>query len=242
MNGRICSTCSRSCPGTRCSSHLIADAGFVGDNTNAALMANTIPFLIRQSCMATFKAWEKITCKTTGETLVMYRPDDQGKQGKPWLHLRLIVVVDRRRNREGKRPKPVWLLTNVLDPTRLSARQAGEFYRMRWENEGMFRTYKRTLNKLKLVNRTLRTARREAHGSLLACRLLLGQGQGAWAQHLKSEGSRKARPSEQGGREGEQGVYSPRRAILAVREGLLKAMRFSERERDLFGEADARRM
>ena len=50
---------------------------------------------------------------------------------------------------------------------------AAKFYRWRWRNEGLFRTYKRTINKLKLSSRTVRQVHREAELSLLATRVLL---------------------------------------------------------------------
>jgi hypothetical protein len=70
----------------------------------------------------------------------------------------------------------VWLITNVLDAERLPRRTAGKFYRWRWRNEGLFRTYKRTLGKVKLRSRTVVQVHREAEGSLLATQLLLAQG------------------------------------------------------------------
>jgi hypothetical protein len=45
-----------------------------------------------------------------------------------------------------------------------------------WGNEGLFRTCKRTLKKVKLASRTVRLVHREAEGSLLALQLLLAQG------------------------------------------------------------------
>jgi hypothetical protein len=48
--------------------------------------------------------------------------------------------------------------------------------RWRWRNEGLFRTYKRTLGKVKLMSRTVAQVHREAAGSLLATQLLLAQG------------------------------------------------------------------
>src|SRR5262249_7852017 len=53
---------------------------------------------------------------------------------------------------------------------------ASKFYRWRWRNEGLFRTYKRTLGKVKLLSRTVAQVHREAEGSLLATQLLLAQG------------------------------------------------------------------
>lgn len=70
----------------------------------------------------------------------------------------------------------VWLITNVLDAQRLPRHTAGKFYRWRWRNEGLFRTYKRTLGKVKLMSRTVVQVHREAEGSLLATQLLLAQG------------------------------------------------------------------
>src|SRR4029077_12730880 len=70
----------------------------------------------------------------------------------------------------------VWLLTNVLDAEKLPRPTAFKFYRWRWRNEGLFRTYKRTLGKVKLMSRTVVQVHREAEGSLLATQLLLAQG------------------------------------------------------------------
>ncbi len=70
----------------------------------------------------------------------------------------------------------VYLMTNVLEEQRLPRRTAAKFYRWRWRNEGLFRTYKRTLGKVKLMSRTVAQVHREAEGSLLATQLLLAQG------------------------------------------------------------------
>jgi len=41
-----------------------------------------------------------------------------------------------RKKKKGKsKSYDVWLITNVLDPKRLSLAQASKFYRWRWENE-----------------------------------------------------------------------------------------------------------
>ena len=53
---------------------------------------------------------------------------------------------------------------------------AARFYRMRWESECFFKTYKRVIKDVKLVSQTTVMAMREAEVSLLACQLLLGQG------------------------------------------------------------------
>ena len=78
--------------------------------------------------------------------------------------------------RSRRRKVDVWLLTNVEDRRRLPVELASQLYRWRWENEGLFRTYKRTLKKIKLQSRTLRLVHREAEASMIATQLLLCQG------------------------------------------------------------------
>ena len=73
----------------------------------------------------------------------------------------------------------VWLFTNVEDRKQLPLEMAGACYRWRWENEGFFRTYKRTLKKVTLMSRTLRLVHREAEASMIATQLLLCQGASA---------------------------------------------------------------
>ena len=62
-----------------------------------------------------------------------------------------------------------------------------EVYRWRWENEGFFRTYKRTLKKVTLMSRTLRLVHREAEASMIATQLLLCQGALAMPAPKKNE-------------------------------------------------------
>lgn len=68
------------------------------------------------------------------------------------------------------------MLTNVLDSAKLPLPLAAFFYRLRWESEGFFRTYKRTLKKVKLMSRTVRLIHREAEATMIATQLLLCQG------------------------------------------------------------------
>src|SRR5262249_34751501 len=75
----------------------------------------------------------------------------------------------------GRKKQDVWLLTNVLDRQRLGRQRVAEIYRWRWHVEGVFRTYKRTLPKIKLRGRTEALVYREAEVSLLALQILLAQ-------------------------------------------------------------------
>ena len=96
-------------------------------------------------------------------------------------------------------------MTDILDPERLTAQTAAKFYRWRWRNEGLFRTYKRTINKIKLSSRTVRLAHREAEASLLALQILLAHADLAHRSRTANEG---------------QPVISPRKVLLEIRKEL----------------------
>ena len=130
---------------------------------------------------------------------VFYWPEYAQKKGQPPLPCRLIRVPAR-----GQAKHDVWLLTDVLDPARLSAATAAKFYRWRWRNEGVFRIYKRTINKMKLSSRTVRLVHREAEVSLLALQLLLAHADLA------------LRPAKTSG----EPVISPRKVLMEIRREL----------------------
>jgi hypothetical protein len=147
---------------------LVADAGYVGYHLLAALQTAGLFFLIRLSSRAPLYVPDKSTLKHYREGLVYYWPQKVQKQDRPPIPVRLLRI-------RGDRAD-VWLITNVVEEHRLPKKTAGKFYRWRWRNEGLFRTYKRTLGKVKLMSRTVAQVHREAEGSLLATQLLLAQG------------------------------------------------------------------
>jgi len=147
---------------------LVADAGYVGYQLMAGLQAAGLAFLLRLSSRAPLYVPDKSTLKKYREGLVYYWPQTVQNQDLPPLSVRLWRI----RGEKGD----VWLITNILDEERLPRHTAGKFYRWRWRNEGLFRTYKRTLGKVKLMSRTVAQVHREAEGSLLATQLLLAQG------------------------------------------------------------------
>ena len=106
---------------------------------------------------------------------------------------------------KGQAKHDVWLLTDVLDPARLSLATAAKFYRWRWRNEGVFRTYKRTINKLKLSSRTVRLVHREAEVSLAG----VADPPGACGPGAATEADRRRAP-----------VISPRKVLIEIRREL----------------------
>lgn len=147
---------------------LVADACYLGYQLFTDILGAQAAFLVRVSSRAYLYSDKRVRLRRFREGLVYYWPGPARQAGQPALRLRLIRVA-------GKKGRDVWLLTSVLESTRLSRRQAAEIYRWRWRIEGIYRTYKRTLPKIKLWSRTEALVYREAEVSLLALQLLLLQ-------------------------------------------------------------------
>ncbi len=178
---------------------IVADAASRGYDLAWAILQAQRSFLLRMSSKIDLYTLERATLKTWSEGPVSYWPAYVQKQGKPPIACRLIRVPAK-----GRVKRDVWLLTNVLDPARLSRATAARFYRWRWRNEGLFRTYKRTINKLKLSSRTVRLVHREAEASLLALQLLLAHADLALRPQQTVEGP----------------VISPRKVLREIRQEL----------------------
>jgi hypothetical protein len=190
---------------------VVADAGYNGYDLARAILASGASFLIRMSSKVDRFVDQPTDPTRFGQGQVTYWPNQARKKGLPPLRLRLIRVRGQRQVNGARRKVDVWLLTNV-NASRMSIARAADFYRLRWENEGLFRTYKRTLSKVRLVGRTVRAVHREAYGSLLACQLLLAQA--TWAQRAYREATSVA-----------VAPCSARQAILVIRDELKAAMR-----------------
>jgi hypothetical protein len=147
---------------------LVADAGYVGYELLTELQTAGHAFLVRLSSRAPLYVEDKSTLRHYREGEVYYWPVWVQKEDRPPLTVRLLRI-------EGDKAD-VWLITNVLDVGRLPKAKAAKFYRWRWRSEGLFRSYKRTLGKVKLMGRTVAQVHREAEGSMLATQLLLAQG------------------------------------------------------------------
>jgi hypothetical protein len=177
---------------------IVCDAAYMGYELVRAIVASRRSFLFRMSSKVHLYTPEEATLKDWTEGPVLYWPEYAQRVGMAPLSCRLIRVPA-----EGKVKHDVWLLTDVLDPARLSAATAAKFYRWRWRNEGVFRIYKRVINRMKLSSRTVGLVHREAELSLLATQLLLAHADLA------------LRP-ETGAAVGEP-VLSPRRVLIEIR-------------------------
>lgn len=152
---------------------VVCDAGYTGYGLCRDLLSQGVNFLIRMSSQVPLYTEQQQPVEEFREGIVYYWTDEARRHKDPPLRLRLIRVTGTQRTKHGTRSYDVWLLTSVLSSRRLSVSQAGQWYRWRWENEGFFRTYKRTLSMVKLKSHTIALVHREAENALLATQLLL---------------------------------------------------------------------
>lgn len=164
---------------------VVTDAGYPSFELAKAMTAQNVCFLMRVSSNMTFYLDHELDAPVEAwqEGEVYWWPHELRETKQRPLKVRLLQVKGRKH--------PVWLITNVFEAERLSLATASRFYKLRWENEGFFRSFKRTLGKVKLTCRTEALVYREAEGSLLATQLLQAQGVHALAacEHKQAKNS-----------------------------------------------------
>ena len=149
----------------------VFDAGFLGYEWAQAIQALNRYFLVRVG--SNVRLWVEDLNKTMraewkdGE--VWLWPD--GKHKHAPLVLRLIRLET---TAQASRTKnEMWLVTNVLDESKLTRAEASDLYQKRWRaNECTFRDWKKTLDESKLESRTPDMAEREQELGLCAMQVL----------------------------------------------------------------------
>ena len=136
------------------------DAGFVGYPLWAQIAGRGLSFLVRVGANVSLLTESSDCTIRRHGNLVLCWPVTAQKGKLPPLRLRLVRV------RIGRRC--MWMLTNVLDPDRLTSEQIVKFYKMRWGVEVEFRGLKQTLDRTKLRCRNSQRLIAELHWSLLA--------------------------------------------------------------------------
>ena len=140
---------------------VVADAGFVGYGLCLRLLRHGTHFLLRVGGNITLLKGLGY-CHEERDGLVYLWPQKH-RRCRP-LVLRLIVL---RRGRQD-----VYLLTDVLDPERLTDEEAATLFGMRWGEEVFYRSYKQTMERRKLLSRRGATCLAEAQWTLLGLWLL----------------------------------------------------------------------
>jgi hypothetical protein len=141
---------------------ICADAGFVGYDFWRSIVDRGHSFLIRVG--SNVRLLKHLgTVRQKGDIVYCW-PDEVMKKKRPPLVLRLLRFHDGR----GE----VYLVTNILDDTQLTNKQASLIYRCRWGVELQFRSLKQTYGRSKLRARTPEIAEVELHWSLLGLTML----------------------------------------------------------------------
>lgn len=117
---------SRIWPNSPTGSLVVADAAYRGYDLAHESLAAGASFLVRVSSKVWLYVDEATPLKDFQEGVVYYWPQERQQAGQPPLKLRLIRVRNRRRKHA------VWLLTDVLESSRLDVHHAAQFYRWRW--------------------------------------------------------------------------------------------------------------
>jgi len=143
---------------------LVGDVGFGGFDFLWTVARSQVHFLVRCASNTTLlvEGTQQQIRREGDVRFVWLWPS--GRRRHPPLRLRLIVL------RRGK--QSVYLLTNVLEPQRLSRTVAGKFYRGRWGIEVNYRSFKQTMERCKVLARTPDPGSLELAGNILAMGLL----------------------------------------------------------------------
>lgn len=143
---------------------LLADAGYTGFDLMLELHGRAVTFVMRCGSNLTLLAdgaTQRIE-RRSGQTYVYLWPGN--RRGVLPMCLRLLTI--KRRN------KPVYLLTNELDSTRLPRSMAAELYRARWGAEIGYRELKQTLDRRKLLSRSNQVGSIELSAAIVSWAIL----------------------------------------------------------------------
>jgi hypothetical protein len=146
---------------------ITADAGFVGFDFLQLIVASGRHFLVRVG--SNVRLLRKLGTVRESQGIVYLWPDAAARRGALPLVMRLVVLSNGRH--------PVYLVTSVLSSHRLSDRQIGDLYRLRWGIELFYRHLKQTYQRRKLRSLEADNARLELEWSLL----------GLWAMALYAQ-------------------------------------------------------
>ena len=132
-------------------SMLVADAGFTGYELLSSILDSGRQFIVRVGSNVRLLKKLGYAFKEREGTVYLW-PEDKRKKCPP-LVLRLVTLHDGR--------KPMYLLTSVLAPAKLSDAAVGRIYRLRWGIEVHYRSLKQTMGKRKMHSDCPRHARVE---------------------------------------------------------------------------------
>ena len=144
---------------------LLMDGYYVGQELWTALIGHGVHFLMRAGGnLRLIQGLIPGRSRVDERAGIVYVWRNGHAADEPPMRLRLITV--------GSRGQRLYLLTTVLESTRLSRRLAGSLYRMRWGVELFYRSIKQTLDRAKLSSRAPLRVEVELNWTMVAAALL----------------------------------------------------------------------
>lgn len=141
---------------------LVADAGFVGYDLWMAVFEEDVDLVVRVG--SNVHLIEGLQPVEGRDDLYSFWPFSARRAGHPPRLMRLVKTT------LGK--TEAFLLTNVLDPSKLSDQEVVEIYKARWGVEVFYRGLKQTFGRRRLKGRTPESALAELHLSMLSLWML----------------------------------------------------------------------
>ena len=123
---------------------LLADAGFTGYDFMGRVLQGHRHLLIRVGGNVSLLRELGWCCREDASTVYLWPDQAQRKAKSPPLVLRLITLRDGRN-------RCVHLLTDVLEQSALSDREAGQLYARRWGVEVLYRSLKQTMGRRRMA-------------------------------------------------------------------------------------------
>lgn len=151
-----------------------ADAGFVGYEFWRTTVESGHDFVIRVGANVTLIK-DLYQAERRGNMVYCWT-DEAAKSGKQPVELRLVKVtrtVKRTKRVKGKKvtvkkQQTIYLVTTVMDSSRLSDSQIRQIYKRRWGVEVYYRHIKQTFKRAKMLSRTPDNAVNELEWNILA--------------------------------------------------------------------------
>jgi hypothetical protein len=136
---------------------LTADPGFVGYDFAQQVLASGCQLLVRVG--SNVKLLKQLGFARESNGIVYVWTDQAARHHQPPLVFRLVVVQSGRH--------PVYLITSVTSPAKLTDTQIARLYRLRWGVEVFYRSFKQTFGRRKLRSQAAANASVELEWSLV---------------------------------------------------------------------------
>jgi hypothetical protein len=153
---------------------LVADRHFAGANLYGRYLAAGFQFLTRAHQRLNIARLRRLAVFGNNDFLTRLRIHSDHRKNDPTLpaYVTVRVIAAAVSTRAGRRPKPLWLVTSLLDPAAYPADEIVELYGRRWRIETLLRELKVRLGADVLRSRTVDGVQKELAARTIALNVL----------------------------------------------------------------------